>query len=78
MTAPNADTLYSTAWIDVGKEPYILHVPDEHGRYYLMPMLDGWNRSWDQAAFEHLVGDRSRDPVDELGAQLRVRAQHLD
>ena len=42
VTAPNADTLYSTAWIDVGKEPYILHVPDEHGRYYLMPMLDGW------------------------------------
>ena len=42
VTAPNADTLYSTAWIDVGKEPYVLHVPDEHGRYYLMPMLDGW------------------------------------
>ena len=42
VTAPNADTLYSTAWIDVGKEPYILHVPDEHGRFYLMPMLDGW------------------------------------
>jgi hypothetical protein len=42
VTAPNADTLYSTAWIDVGKGPYVLHVPDEHGRYYLMPMLDGW------------------------------------
>jgi hypothetical protein len=42
VTAPNADTLYSTAWIDIGKEPYILHVPDEHGRFYLMPMLDGW------------------------------------
>ena len=42
VTAPNADTLYSTAWIDVGKEPYVLHVPDEHGRFYLMPMLSGW------------------------------------
>jgi hypothetical protein len=42
VTAPNADTLYSTAWIDVGKEPYILHVPGEHGRFYLMPMLSGW------------------------------------
>jgi hypothetical protein len=42
VTAPNADTLYSTAWIDVSKEPYILHVPDEHDRYYLMPMLSGW------------------------------------
>lgn len=42
ITAPNADTLYSTAWLDVGKEPYILHVPNEEGRYYLMPMLSAW------------------------------------
>lgn len=42
VTAPNADTLYSVAWIDVSKEPTILHVPDENGRYYLMPMLSGW------------------------------------
>lgn len=42
VTAPNADTLYSTAWLDLSKEPYILHVPDENGRYYLMPMLSGW------------------------------------
>lgn len=42
VTAPNADTLYSSAWVDVSAEPYILHVPDENGRYYLMPMLSGW------------------------------------
>ena len=42
VTAPNADTLYSTAWLDVSKEPYVLSIPDEDGRYFLMPMLDGW------------------------------------
>lgn len=42
VTAPNADTLYSTAWLDLSKEPYILSLPDEAGRYYLMPMLSGW------------------------------------
>lgn len=42
VTAPNADTLYSTAWLDLTKEPYVLSLPDEDGRYYLMPMLDGW------------------------------------
>src|SRR5579864_7596277 len=42
VTAPNADTLYSVAWLDLSREPYVLHVPDEAGRYYLMPMLDGW------------------------------------
>ncbi len=42
VTAPNADTLYSAAWLDLAKEPYILSLPHEDGRYYLMPMLSGW------------------------------------
>jgi hypothetical protein len=42
VTAPNADTLYSAAWLDLSKEPYTLSLPDEDGRYYLIPMLDGW------------------------------------
>src|SRR5262249_3430139 len=42
VTAPNADTLYSTAWLDVSKEPYVLSLPDEGDPYYLMPMLSGW------------------------------------
>jgi hypothetical protein len=42
VTAPNADTLYTTAFIDVGKEPWVLSLPDAHDRYYLFPMLSGW------------------------------------
>jgi hypothetical protein len=42
VTAPNADTLYTTAFIDLREEPYVLSLPDAHGRYYLFPMLDGW------------------------------------
>jgi hypothetical protein len=42
VTAPNADTLYTTSWIDVGKEPWVLSIPDMKGRYFLVPMLDGW------------------------------------
>jgi len=42
VTAPNADTLYTTAWIDVGKEPWVLSIPDMKDRYFLVPMLDGW------------------------------------
>lgn len=42
VTAPNADTLYTTAWLDVGKEPWVLSLPDFKGRYFLFPMLDGW------------------------------------
>lgn len=42
VTAPNADTLYTTGWVDVGKEPWLLSLPDMKGRYFLFPMLDGW------------------------------------
>lgn len=42
VTAPNADTLYATAFFDVGKEPWVLSLPDLNGRYALFPMLDGW------------------------------------
>lgn len=42
VTAPNADTLYTTAWIDVAGEPWVLSIPDMKGRYFLFPMLDGW------------------------------------
>ena len=42
VTAPNADTLYTTSFFDVGQEPWVLSLPDMNGRYALFPMLDGW------------------------------------
>jgi hypothetical protein len=42
VTAPNADTLYTTVWLDVSKEPWVISLPDLKGRYALFPMLSGW------------------------------------
>ncbi|MFN3891528.1 MAG: DUF1254 domain-containing protein [Beijerinckiaceae bacterium] len=42
VTAPNADTLYTTSFFDVGAEPYVLSIPDFKGRYFLLPFLSGW------------------------------------
>lgn len=42
VVRPNADTYYSTASLDLKKEPMVLSVPNTHGRYYMMPILDAY------------------------------------
>ncbi len=42
VVAPNGDTRYSSAWVDVSAEPQILHVPDAGGRYFVAQVLDAW------------------------------------
>ena len=43
VVSPNVDTLYSIAWLDLGKEPIVLGVPDLGRRYYTMQLLDAWS-----------------------------------
>lgn len=46
IVRPNADTLYTNAWIDVSKEPMLLHVPDSGGRFYLLQFMDAWTETF--------------------------------
>jgi hypothetical protein len=41
VSAPNADTLYSLAWLDLG-EPQVFGHPDMGKRFYLFEMTDLW------------------------------------
>ncbi|AYV85237.1 MAG: DUF1254 domain-containing protein [Satyrvirus sp.] len=42
VSAPNADTLYSTSWIDLANGAHILSIPYTYGNYYLFELLDNW------------------------------------
>lgn len=42
VTAPNADTLYSNAFVDVSKEPWVVSWPDMGDRYYVWEFYDAW------------------------------------
>jgi len=42
VTAPNADTLYSNAFVDVSKEPWVVSWPDMGERYYVWEFYDAW------------------------------------
>src|SRR5271167_285667 len=37
------DTLFATAWADLGQEPLVLSVPDTSGRYYVIALFDNWS-----------------------------------
>ena len=41
VSAPNADTLYSLAWLDLA-EPQVFSHPDMGKRFHLFPMVDLW------------------------------------
>ena len=42
VASPNADFLYSRAWLDLSQGPVVLSTPDTRGRYYLIAMLGAW------------------------------------
>jgi hypothetical protein len=39
----NHDTLLTVGWLDLGKGPQVLHVPDFSGRYYSVQFTDPFN-----------------------------------
>jgi len=43
VARPNADTLFSSVWLDLNNGPVILKTPESLGRYYMYQVLDAWS-----------------------------------
>ena len=43
MASPGAGILRTSAWLDLAAGPVVLSVPETHGRYYVMSMVDMWS-----------------------------------
>ncbi len=42
INAPNDDTLYSETWLDLSKQPQVLHAPPIRNRFWDFELLDPW------------------------------------
>ncbi|MGL3822713.1 DUF1254 domain-containing protein [Sphingopyxis sp. R3-92] len=86
ISAPNADTLYSVAWLDLGDEPVVFSHPDMGNRYFLFPMYSLWmpvvdspgRRTAGGGAHTYLIaGPNWRGTVPEGMTEIRSPTRHL-
>jgi hypothetical protein len=56
IVMPNNDTLYSSAWIDLSKGPFLLEIPAMGERYFTFQMMDAFSNTFDY------VGTRATGP----------------
>jgi hypothetical protein len=48
VVAPNRDTLYSTAWLDLSRQPVVLHMPVVKRRFVVFELLDPFTNAFAQ------------------------------
>lgn len=59
VVAPNEDTLYSIAWLDLRRQPLVMHVPRVRNRYFVLPLMDPYSEN-----FENLGSVEETKPGD--------------
>ena len=54
MNAPNNDTPYSLAWLDLSKQPQVLHAPPIKNRFWTFELVDPWTNNFFNITSAHL------------------------
>ena len=54
VNAPNNDTLYSVAWLDLSQQPEVLHAPAIRNRFWEFELLDPWTNNFYNITSAHL------------------------
>ena len=54
VNAPNNDTLYSLAWLDLSNQPQVLHAPLIKNRFWEFELLDPWTNDFFNITSAHL------------------------
>jgi len=68
IVAPNQDTLYSVAVVDLRSGPVVLTVPDVFDRYWTYQFLDAWTES-----FHYIARVRRKDAAERSSSRRRAR-----
>ena len=58
VSAPNADTLYSVAWLDLA-EPQVFSHPDMGNRFYLFEVVDLWMSDSESSPSKRTAGGKA-------------------
>ena len=70
VNAPNDDTPYSLAWLDLSKQPQVLHAPAIKNRFWEFELVDPWTNNFFNITSAHLklgAGRLQRHERRQLG-----------
>ncbi len=47
VVAPNHDTLYSIGWLNLSRQPQVIHIPDSINRFFTFELVDPWTENFE-------------------------------